>query len=93
MVLSAQNTIDWKKAPPETVVCYCNKVSKEAIVLAIAAGVNCVESIGYTTGAGTGSQCRELHPQGRCCKEDIAVLLSLYGGRCGGLCQGCGGCQ
>lgn len=85
--------IDWKKAPPDTIVCYCNKVTKEAIVAAISAGVNCVQSIGYVTGAGTGNRCKQMYPQKRCCKQDIAALLSIYEGRCGGLCEGCGGCE
>lgn len=85
--------IDWKTAPGDTVVCYCNQVTKDTIVSAITAGVNCVESVGYVTGAGTGTHCQQLHPEGRCCKTDIATLLTLYPGRCGGLCEGCGGCE
>lgn len=82
----------WIDAPAETIVCYCKQLTKGAIVNVIVAGANSVESIGYLTGAGTGDQCQRLHPEKRCCHPDIAALLAIYGGKCGGVCEGSGAC-
>ena len=38
-------SIDWKKAPASQTVCYCNNVSKEEIVRAIAKGAETLEEI------------------------------------------------
>ena len=68
-------SIDWKKAPASQTVCYCNNVSKEAIVRAIAKGAATLEEITRLTGAGKGTECAKKNPSGRCCCTDIQALV------------------
>lgn len=69
---------DWKKAPANQTVCYCNNVSKEAIVRAIAKGAETVEAVTSLTGAGKGGECATKNPSGRCCCTDIQALVDAY---------------
>ena len=68
-------SIDWKKAPASQTVCYCNNVSKEEIVRAIAKGAETLEEITRLTGAGKGTECATKNPSGRCCCTDIQALV------------------
>jgi bacterioferritin-associated ferredoxin len=69
---------DWKKAPAKQTVCYCNNVSKEEIVRAIAKGAETVEAVTSLTGAGKGADCATKNPAGRCCCTDIQALIDVY---------------
>lgn len=69
---------DWKKAPANQTVCYCNNVSKEEIVRAIAKGAETVEAVTSLTGAGKGADCATKNPAGRCCCTDIQALVDAY---------------
>ena len=71
-------SIDWKKAPASQTVCYCNNISKEAIVRAIAKGAENLEQITRFTGAGKGTECAKKNPSGRCCCTDIQALVEAY---------------
>ena len=71
-------SIDWKKAPASQTVCYCNNISKEAIVRAIAKGAENLEQITRFTGAGKGTECATKNPSGRCCCTDIQALVDAY---------------
>ena len=71
-------SIDWKKAPASQTVCYCNNVSKEEIVRAIAKGAETLEEITRLTGAGKGTECAKKNPSGRCCCTDIQALVEAY---------------
>ena len=69
---------DWKKAPANQTVCYCNNVSKEEVVRAIAKGAETLEEITRLTGAGKGADCATKNPSGRCCCTDIQALVEAY---------------
>jgi NAD(P)H-nitrite reductase large subunit len=69
---------DWKKAPASQIVCYCNNVTKEEIVRAIAKGAETVEGVTSLTGAGKGTECATKNPSGRCCCPDIQALIEAY---------------
>ena len=71
-------SIYWKKAPASQTVCYCNNISKDAIVRAIAKGAETLEEITRLTGAGKGTECAKKNPSGRCCCTDIQALVEAY---------------
>ena len=71
-------SIHWKKAPARQTVCYCNNISKDAIVRAIAKGAETLEEITRLTGAGKGTECATKNPSGRCCCTDIQALVEAY---------------
>lgn len=71
--------VDWKKEPDETLVCFCSRVDKGAVVAAIRAGATDIKSVEEATRAGLGGRCKELNPRGRCCHSDIDELLKIYG--------------
>ena len=73
------NEIDWKSEDEQTTVCYCANVNKKTIVSAINEGSNDIKSIQEKTGAGIGTQCKELNPKGGCCHSDINELINIYG--------------
>ena len=83
--------VDWKTAPDETKVCYCNEVTLAEIKEAIADGAETLEDLQETTGACTGNMCEEKNPSGGCCETDIMKILALHG-KGGGPKPG-GGCK
>jgi len=58
------------------IICYCKNVTIHEIELAIVKGAKTLVDIQTITGACTGNKCKELNPLGRCCSEDIKVLLN-----------------
>ncbi len=52
-------------APDEALVCYCQGVSKAAILAAKAAGAQDLAAVKTATGACRQGRCRELSPRGR----------------------------
>ena len=67
--------IDWKNAPPEQTVCFCNEVRKKDIARAVADGARTLEEVIEATRAGLGGDCAARNPSGRCCRGDILMLL------------------
>ena len=60
-------------------ICYCCEVDKKTIVKAIKEGANTLSLIKEKTTACTGSRCKELNPNKRCCSKEINQLIRLYG--------------
>ncbi len=58
-------------------ICYCCEVDKLTIVKAIKDGANTLALIKDATGACTGSRCKELNPNKRCCSKEINQLIKL----------------
>ena len=54
----------------------CKNITKAEIELSIEKGAKTLGDIQNMTGACTGGQCKELYPSGRCCSEDIKVILN-----------------
>ncbi len=83
---------DWKTAPPDTTVCYCNEVPLKEIRQAIEDGARTIEDIQEMTGACTGSMCEEKNPRGGCCETDIVKIIATFGGDAPppGRCKCCG---
>lgn len=80
--------VNWKIAPDDTKVCYCNEVTLGEIKSAIDEGAGSFEELREATGACTGNACEDRNPSGGCCETDIRKILSLYGleGNKGGCC-------
>jgi bacterioferritin-associated ferredoxin len=57
-------------------ICYCKNVSKTEIETAILKGAKTLKDIQESTGACTGSQCKELNPNKRCCSVEILTMLN-----------------
>lgn len=73
-----KNTLDWGSAPEEALVCWCARVDKQTIRAAIESGADTLNRLQEATGAGTGRQCQQLNPSGRCCHPDLLDLLKIY---------------
>ncbi len=71
--------VNWKKAPDDTTVCYCNEVTLDEIKRAIKDGARSLEELQEATGACTGNACEDKNPSGGCCETDIRKILALYG--------------
>ena len=67
-----QNVFD---APPDEPVCWCSNVSKQTILQVITAGAGNLDDIRRMTQACTLGRCKELNPRGRCCSQEIKLLL------------------
>lgn len=67
-------------APEEELVCYCSKVSKGDILLAIRHGAATLAGIKAITGACAVGRCEELNPRGRCCSKEILALTCNQAG-------------
>lgn len=57
------------------VICYCKNVSEAEIRSAIDKGAKSLQDIKATTGACIGSDCKTLNPSGKCCADDIRIIL------------------
>ena len=69
----------WKDVPVTNFICYCKKVTKKEIIVAINAGARTLDDIRAATGACTGDKCSVTNPTGRCCGDDIQSMLDYYG--------------
>ena len=76
-----KDSTNWHEVPIETIVCYCNTVTKKEIKDAIEAGATTLKEIQEKTKAGIGNNCKELNPKGRCCHSDLTTLINLYGNK------------
>ena len=59
-------------------ICYCDKVTKGDIVMAIMKGAKTLKDIVEVTGAMKNSNCAEKNPSGKCCSEDILEVIKMY---------------
>jgi bacterioferritin-associated ferredoxin len=64
----------------EKVICYCQQVTEKEIKDAMANGAKTLKEIQEATGAGTGNQCSERNPTGKCCSGDIQAILKTGSG-------------
>lgn len=71
--------MDWKDVAVSNYICYCKKVTKKEIIMAINDGARTLEAIKETTGACTGNKCRLLNPTGKCCCSDLEEMIDYYG--------------
>jgi len=71
--------INFRTAPDDTKVCYCNEVTLGEIKMAIEGGASSLEDIQEATGACTGNACEEKNPSGGCCETDILKILLIFG--------------
>jgi NAD(P)H-nitrite reductase large subunit len=62
-------------APLDEPVCWCSGVNKRTILDAIQNGARNMDYIRQMTGACTQGHCKELSPRGRCCSNEIKILL------------------
>jgi NAD(P)H-nitrite reductase large subunit len=96
--------MSWLEKGGNETVCYCKNVDKMKILSAITLqGAKTLDEIKRLTGAGTGGDCKNTHPEGRCCHSDIQEILNLYvpvfedmqkgHGSCEGDCSSCNGCD
>jgi NAD(P)H-nitrite reductase large subunit len=70
---------NWKTAPPDTTVCYCNDIPLSVIKNAIGKGARTIADIQEMTGACLGTMCEEKNPSGGCCETDILKILAIFG--------------
>lgn len=59
-------------------VCYCDNVTKGQILAAMEQGARTLKDIKQMTGACTSCRCAELNPSGKCCAQDIALVMKEY---------------
>lgn len=59
-------------------VCYCDNVTKGQILAAMEQGAKTLKDIKQMTGACTSCRCAELNPSGKCCAQDIALVMREY---------------
>lgn len=71
--------MDWKDIAVDTYICYCKKVTKKKIIMAINNGARDIEAIKEATEACTGDKCRMLNPTGRSCAGDVQEMIDYYG--------------
>lgn len=70
--------MDWKDVAVNNYICYCMKVTKKEIILAINQGARTIDDIKEQTRACTGDKCRLTNPTGRCCIGDVQEMLDYY---------------
>jgi len=58
-------------------ICYCIEVDKETITNAIKNGAIMLKTIKEQTKACTGSDCKNVNPNRRCCSKEIKQLIAL----------------
>ncbi len=63
------------------IICYCKNITILEIEQAILKGAKTLDDIQAITSACTGNKCKELNPSGRCCSEDIKVILNDTGSK------------
>ncbi len=66
----------WKNAAKPKYVCYCNQVTEEEIVRAVAdLGARTVADVAKATGAMKNGKCLVNNPKGTCCHADIEAAI------------------
>ncbi len=74
--------INWREADDSQIVCHCKGIDKGTILRAIRDNPGCrkLDCLMRKTGAGTGNECAEKNPLGRCCKIDLQKIIFIESG-------------
>ena len=68
--------VGWKNEAKPKCVCYCNQVTEEEIVRAVAdLGARTVADVAKATGAMKNGKCLVNNPKGTCCYADIEAAI------------------
>lgn len=67
-----------KRSGNDEIICYCDHVTKGEIIDAMEQGARTLPEIKRMTGACTSCRCAELNPSGKCCAQDIAMVMREY---------------
>ncbi|MEF9839912.1 MAG: (2Fe-2S)-binding protein [Lachnospiraceae bacterium] len=59
----------------QEIVCYCDHVTKGELINAMEQGAKTLADIKHMTGACCSCKCAELNPSGKCCAQDIALVM------------------
>ena len=59
----------------DQLICYCDNVTKGQI---LEQGAKTLADIKRMTGACCSCKCAELNPSGKCCAQDIALVMREY---------------
>lgn len=59
-------------------ICYCDNVTKGEIIAAMEQGAKTLSDVKRMTGACCSCKCTELNPSGKCCAQDIALVMREY---------------
>lgn len=62
----------------DQLICYCDNVTKGQIIEAMDQGAKTLADIKRMTGACCSCKCAELNPSGKCCAQDIAMVMHDY---------------
>ncbi|WP_425059039.1 hypothetical protein SCACP_36880 [Sporomusa carbonis] len=68
--------IAWKDGATPKYVCYCNRVTEDEIIHAVAKnGARTVSDVAKATGAMKNGNCIANNPKGACCHKDIESVI------------------
>jgi len=59
-------------------ICYCDKVTKGDIVMAVMGGAKTLQDVMKVTGAMKSANCAVNNPSGKCCGNDIKEVIKMY---------------
>lgn len=59
----------------DEIICYCRQTTRAEIEEAIRNGARTLADIQQATGACTLGNCKEMHPEKRCCAKEIRAIL------------------
>ena len=62
----------------DQLIFYCDNVTKGQILEAMEQGAKTLADIKRMTGACCSCKCAELNPSGKCCAQDIALVMREY---------------
>ena len=62
----------------DQLICYCDNVTKGQILEAMEQGAKTLVDIKRRTSACCSCKCAELNPSGKCCAQDIALVMREY---------------
>lgn len=62
----------------DEMICYCDHVTKGDILRAMEQGAKTLADIQRMTGACRSCKCAERNPSGKCCAQDIALVMQAY---------------
>ena len=69
-------SVGWKAVATPKYACYCNHVTEDQVINAIVdGGARTVRDVSLLTGAMKNGNCLLNNPKGRCCHEDIEILI------------------
>ncbi len=69
--------VAWKEGADPKIICYCNNVTYDEIVSAVAESkARTVKEVALLTGAMKNGNCRVNNPKGTCCHRDIESVIN-----------------